>query len=187
MGSLTAIGADIHRLVGEANHHAAKATEIAIKVGALLTEAKGSVDHGQWEAWLTTHTPLAPRTARAYMRLSAQAQQLNGPERQRVADLPVREAIKAMSTSPESPPRSPSVHDCRRSSRERMLDRYNTAMSKLRKPLARRIESGLFKSGEIDTYRRQVQSLLDLLNDIESDARAAGNGGFIGEVTDAAA
>lgn len=185
MGTLTVIGADIHRLVGEVHHHGARAAEIAIKVGALLAEAKESVDHGQWETWLTTNTPLAPRTARAYMRLSVQAQQLDGPERQRVADLPVREAIKAMLTAPESPPRSPAVHDCRRSSRERMLHRYNSAMSKLRKPLAQRIERGLFKSGEIDTYRRQVQSLLDLLNEIESDARAAGNGGFIGEVTDA--
>ena len=50
--------------------HAQKAVEYAFEIGQLLNEAKPQINHGEWEQWLTEHCHLAPRTARAYMKLA---------------------------------------------------------------------------------------------------------------------
>lgn len=48
---------------------------------------------------------VAPRTAQAYMRLVKKLDQLPAPEAQRVADLPLREAMRAIATDPAAPAR----------------------------------------------------------------------------------
>ena len=81
----------------------------AVEAGDLLNQAKARVVHGGWENWLTTNCVVAPRTAQAYMRLAKSIPLLPHQEAQRVADLPLREAIRAISTSPDKPPKYPSI------------------------------------------------------------------------------
>ena len=72
---------------------ARKALSHALEAGRLLCEAKAMIPHGQWLAWLATHCRLSSRTARLYMRLH-EHRGLLGSKRQRVANLPIREAAR---------------------------------------------------------------------------------------------
>ncbi len=82
-----------HKAVCEA---AMTATQHAIKCGVLLTEAKSGLPHGQWLPWLKENCELSERTTQAYMRLARRCEELGGEEAQRVADLPVRQAMVAI-------------------------------------------------------------------------------------------
>ncbi len=94
--ALDALAAEI-RTEHDAVHLAAQtATEHAIRCGELLAEAKDGLAHGQWLPWLRDHCALSERTAQAYMRLARKHGELDGEKAQRVADLPVREAMKAI-------------------------------------------------------------------------------------------
>ncbi len=64
----------------------------ALRAGELLLQAKKQVLHGKWETWLKGNVSCTPRTARSYMQIAA----LDDEKRQRVADLPLREALKAI-------------------------------------------------------------------------------------------
>jgi len=72
------------------------ATQHAIKCGVLLAEAKSGLSHGQWLPWLKENCELSERTTQAYMRLARRYEELDGEEAQRVADLPVRQAMVAI-------------------------------------------------------------------------------------------
>lgn len=97
----------INMRVKAAEDRAKKAVEYVIDAGILLNEAKALVAHGEWEQWLAANCTVAPRTARAYMMLAKRVPTLPDAERQRVADLPLREAIRAITTDPTEPPRQP--------------------------------------------------------------------------------
>jgi len=78
----------------------------ALEAGNALIHAKALVDHGQWQNWLEGNCVVSDRTARSYMRLARELPKLSSEERQRVAVLPLREAITALAT-----PRSDSSAD----------------------------------------------------------------------------
>jgi hypothetical protein len=83
----------------EAKHRAAQeaarsAVEHACRAGELLIEAKAAVTHGKWGRWIEANVTIAPRTVRAYMQLAKRLPELSDADRQRVADLPVRYAVK---------------------------------------------------------------------------------------------
>jgi hypothetical protein len=63
----------------------------AVECGRLLAQAKETVPHGGWDAWLRLNTTVSPRTAQLYMRI---ARHIEGDpaKAQRVAGLSVREA-----------------------------------------------------------------------------------------------
>ena len=82
-----------HEAVCEA---AMTATQHAIKCGNLLAEAKSGLPYGQWLPWLKENCELSERTTQAYMRLARRYEELGGEEAQRVADLPVRQAMVAI-------------------------------------------------------------------------------------------
>jgi hypothetical protein len=67
--------------------------EHAIRCGELLTEAKNVVGYGNWGKWLAGMT-FAETTARGYMRMAEAWRSMSDEDRQRVADLPWREALK---------------------------------------------------------------------------------------------
>jgi hypothetical protein len=90
----------INSAVQAAESHARSAVECAIRAGGLLLQAKALVQYGEWEGWLQQHVTCAPRTAQAYMRLHAKVKTLPKPEAQRVALLPLRDAMKAIATEP---------------------------------------------------------------------------------------
>lgn len=72
-------------------------TRHAAAAGALLIEAKAAVLHGQWSAWLRDHFAMSERSAQNLMRLARELPKLDAQEAQRVADLPLREALRALS------------------------------------------------------------------------------------------
>ncbi|SDO69874.1 Protein of unknown function [Methylobacterium phyllostachyos] len=71
----------------------------AVECGRLLAQAKDTVPHGGWDAWLRLNTTVSPRTAQLYMRI---ARHVDGDpaKAQRVAGLSVREAA-AEATGPK--------------------------------------------------------------------------------------
>lgn len=68
--------------------------EHAIECGRLLAEVKQQLRHGEWGPWLEDNFPASDRTARTYMQLAAAPAE----DRQRVADLPLRQARDAIAT-----------------------------------------------------------------------------------------
>jgi hypothetical protein len=73
------------------------------EAGKLLLEAKESLDHGKWEAWLKKHFSLTGSTARRYMAVA----KLSGSQYARVRDLPLRDVRTKeprMTYTPSPPP-----------------------------------------------------------------------------------
>ena len=69
------------------------ALEHARRCGDLLHQAKAAIPHGAWLPWLAEHCPMLPaRTAQVYMRIAARWSAIEA-NTQRVADLPLREAL----------------------------------------------------------------------------------------------
>jgi hypothetical protein len=77
------------RLLQAGLHH-------AMNAGKLLLEAKERVGHGGWLPWLKANVPFSERTARGYMRVAREVPKLGEGNRQRVADLSYRKALKAL-------------------------------------------------------------------------------------------
>jgi hypothetical protein len=75
------------------------AVSYAVEAGKLLMEAKKLVGHGNWESWVRECCGLSERTAQGYMRLA----RLDPAKAQRVADLSLREALKALAEPKGSP------------------------------------------------------------------------------------
>jgi hypothetical protein len=107
--ALDELAGEIRQQVRRAEESARSARAAALAVGELLTRAKNKVAHGEWERWLDSNCSLAPRTARAYMMLSKRVPLLPDAERQRVAGLPLRQALAAITTGPTAPPREARV------------------------------------------------------------------------------
>lgn len=63
------------------------------RTGELLIKAKALVPHGEWLQWIEDHCAFSARAAQVYMRLAK-------ANPQRVADLPLREAIKRIAEAP---------------------------------------------------------------------------------------
>jgi hypothetical protein len=66
----------------------------AFEAGRLLLEAKESVEHGEWSAWLRENVACSERTAQVYMQL-ASAPQLEEPQTSAV--LSIAQALKSVS------------------------------------------------------------------------------------------
>jgi hypothetical protein len=71
----------------------AEGLEHARRAGELLRQAKAALPHGDWLPWLEKHCDVSARTAQAYMRIADRWQTLEAAKAQRVADLPLREAL----------------------------------------------------------------------------------------------
>ena len=63
----------------------------ATECGRLLSQAKDTVPHGGWDAWLRLNTTVSPRTAQLYMRIARHVGD-DPAKAQRVAGLSLREA-----------------------------------------------------------------------------------------------
>ncbi|MBX3601071.1 MAG: DUF3102 domain-containing protein [Rubrivivax sp.] len=161
--------AEINRLVRDAEHHAGQAFGAAVVVGALLRKAKAEVPHGQWEDWITSNTTLAVRTAQAYMLLSKRTSELPAEEAQRVALLPLREAMKAISTPAEAPPRPPTYkpgrHDLNHA-----RPTFEAAVRSLGS-VARDVGLRKLSADRIKTLREKLQAVLTELDRMEGGAQ----------------
>jgi hypothetical protein len=83
----------------------------ARRAGELLNEVKESLPHGAWQAWLAEHCPpIAERTCRAYMQVAKQWPQIEDEaNRQRVASLPLRAALKLLAAPREDDRRTAAI------------------------------------------------------------------------------
>jgi hypothetical protein len=147
---LTDLARQIDEAAFAAEGSARSAMQYAIRTGNLLNEAKQLVPHGEWDHWLRSNCALAPRTAQAYMRLANRLPELPPEEAQRVADLPVREAVRAIATAPEAPDRARAVPIKSRTDRDRAMQSFKDCADALRKAVpfvgcgglnARRVQS----------------------------------------------
>lgn len=86
-----------------AESHVAYATCRAIEAGRMLSIAKTAVGHGQWLGWLEGRCRMSTRTAQAYMQLSRRYAKLPRADAQRVAHLPLREALAAVTAAHARP------------------------------------------------------------------------------------
>ena len=101
--ALPDIAEKINAATRPAESHARSAVQSALTAGSWLMQAKNCVPHGEWHEWLAANCAVAPRTAQAYMRLFNTLPRLEVSDAQRVADLPLREAMRAIATAPEYP------------------------------------------------------------------------------------
>ena len=90
-GSLDELAQRIRGEHGAAEGAAGQGVARATEAGRLLREAKSRVLHGGWLPWLRDHCDVSERTARAYMRLSRHAAELEATApRMKANDLPKR-------------------------------------------------------------------------------------------------
>jgi len=130
--SLDDLASQIREGVSESVRHANNAVEGALITGALLIEAKKQLIHGEWESWLSKNCNVAVRTAQAYMRL-AKSLPLDAPNTQRVALLPLRKALKAISTNQHTTVRQPDIpRIAGRTEREKSCSIFSNAINALK-------------------------------------------------------
>jgi hypothetical protein len=79
---------------GAVRHAASQAVARAQAAGVLLIAAKRQVAHGEWLPWLSERCDMSIRTAQSYMRLA----RLSPEDAQRVAHLPLSEALRTVGT-----------------------------------------------------------------------------------------
>ena len=89
--ALSTIAVEIRREVEAAEASYQDALGHALRVGELLIEAKGEVQHGQWLPWLEANFPGSIRSAQCYMRLAR-----NRDEYATVAHLGIKGALKEL-------------------------------------------------------------------------------------------
>ncbi|MFZ4539369.1 DUF3102 domain-containing protein [Propionivibrio sp.] len=149
------------------------AAAAAVTTGNLLIEAKAKLKHGEWEIWVTENCQLAVSTARAYMRLSKKIQQLDDSNRQRVSDLPLREALKAITTDPTAPPKPAySRYRENRTDSERASSIFGKAESSL-KAVKKLIGYQLpVKRQQLDGLRKKLNDALVELDALDAQAAA---------------
>jgi hypothetical protein len=76
-------------------HEARNALAAAIAAGKLLIDAREKIAHGKWLPWMRGNLKFSERTAQGYMRVARRAGKLES-NTQRVADLPLREALRVL-------------------------------------------------------------------------------------------
>lgn len=172
-GALAGLADKINAEIAAAEISAMSAVQHALTAGGLLNEAKGCVQHGEWAAWLETNCRVAPRTARAYMSLAARLPALPDEERQRVADLPLRDAIKAISTAPTAPPSRPSIHRPSRDQRDRATRALSQAADAQR-ALVRHVGQNYIKRKEVERTRAKLRAALAALDELQVDGECGG-------------
>jgi len=165
INDLTALPARIEAAIQDVQAHASSMVQTAERAGQLLLQAKAAVPHGEWDIWLRTHCTVSPRTAQAYMRLCTKLGGLPAEMRNAVADLPLREAMKTITTAPTAPPRaSKSVRVPTRTDAERTAETLRAGAKAIQRT-ARDIEdSHRMNRREVEKTRAKLQAALGELD-----------------------
>lgn len=169
--SVAELGKRIHSQRLMLEQHAKKAALYAVEIGQLLTEAKTQVQHGEWEAWLSDYCSLAPRTARAYMRLAKELPKLSDAKRQHVADLPIREALKAIATDPTPPVRYAPIKPIFQNRSSEEQSKVKGVFSQARQKLVKAekcLDMGM-KGSEVESLRKHLEAVLEQLNELQNE------------------
>ena len=177
---LPQLAEQIKAVTKSAETSARTAMNCALEAGALLIEAKKLVQHGEWESWLTNNCEVAPRTAQAYMRLAKSFPLFEESNPQRIADLPVREAIRAITTDPAKPsqPRCSDIRLAKRDDAERAATALNKAAAALKATAKNVNYMQKLKGAQIVSLRKKLTDALEAIDRMEGDsAQAEQNGG----------
>lgn len=166
---LAPLAEKINAATNSAEVSARSAMSRALDAGTLLIEAKKLVQHGEWENWLTGHCDVAPRTAQAYMRLAKSVPLLDEGKAQRVADLPVREAIRAIATSPTQPTRYADIQLHRRDDADRAVIALQKSATALRAAAKSAEYLRTIKGSQIAALRKKLTDALTAIDRIEAD------------------
>jgi hypothetical protein len=161
--TLPALAEQINQASAAAEANAKSAMQHALRAGRLLIEAKALTTHGDWENWLTANCTMAPRTAQAYMRLAKKLQELPADEAQRVADLPVREAIRAIATSPEAPARASMIRINDRTDADRAASTFKKGAAAMR-DAAKWANVGKLDAKRVQSLRAKLQAAVEELD-----------------------
>ena len=170
--SLEMLATLIKSAVDDTIRAATNATEGALIVGKMLTEAKAQVKHGDWENWLLQNCNLAHRTARAYMRLAKEVPQLDDSKRQRVTDLPLREAFKAIATDPTAPAKQshPSIYAPKKTDREKTVSIFGRAEKAIKDSKMLIGIGATVKGQQVGDLRKKLNEVLAELERMEADS-----------------
>lgn len=104
---LSSLATEINREHQAIEQALSSAVDHAIKAGELLTQAKASLPHGAWGVWLEENCTVSTRTANNYMRVARELPLLDDSNRQRVANLPLRDALSALAEPRQSQAKLP--------------------------------------------------------------------------------
>ena len=170
--SLDALAHQIKESFADTIKSANGAVEGALITGALLVKAKEQVEHGDWNQWVSLNCGFSYRTARNYMRVANSMPKLDDPNWQRVASLPLREALKAIGTDPTEPPkpRYSRTYQPKRTDQEKTASVFGKAAAML-KTSSRMAEFGL-KEKQVIALRKNLNDVLAELDRIEAQAAA---------------
>jgi hypothetical protein len=191
VATLGDLASEINIAVRDAQGHAQSAVAEAMKAGRMLLRAKECVQHGEWQSWIAANCEVAPRTAQAYTRLAGRVPALPAPEAQRVADLPLREAIRAIATRAEAP----KTHSSARTIRAKDPDQAKQAVAALRKGVdalcntARHIEDAVpISPRDVEALRASLAAAMDALDGLTSRRAisAAGHAEYAATVSEGA-
>ena len=159
---------ELHRL---AETNAREAMAYALEAGNLLLQIKAELPHGTWENWLTAHCEIAVRTAQAYMRLAKQFPLLDESKAQRVADLPVREAIRAIATNPTAAPKANrrAVTMPSKDTADKVVAALRASATALRRAANSADMVREITGRQLSNLRKKLDSSLELLNRLEAE------------------
>lgn len=99
---ITTLASAINTEHRKAQECAQAAIDHAYEAGRLLVEAKATVPHGDWGAWLAANFEGSERTARGYMRLANNWEAITA-KRQSSADLSIDGALQLLAAPKDKP------------------------------------------------------------------------------------
>lgn len=172
--TLPELAKKINAQVEAAEGRARSALQYALDAGQLLNKAKVMVPHGKWNDWLVENCVVAPRTAQAYMRLAKSLPLLTDADAQRVADLPVREAIRAISTDPTPAMREAAAQPPRdREERHRVVEQFQKTAASIREA-SKWFTYGMdLKPMKVASLRKKLTDAIAELDRLQQDGGAA--------------
>lgn len=125
----------------------------AIEPGRLLIQARDTVQHGRWDAWLKANCTMSPRTAQLYMKVARHVGS-DPAKAQRVADMSLRELAREVVQ-----PRARPVDAQTRSQTNEILKSWGEASPSAR----RRFAKWLYDDGQItERFYDALMSAADL-------------------------
>ncbi len=114
---ITTLASAINTEHRKAQECAQAAIDHAYEAGRLLVEAKATVPHGEWGAWLAANFEGSDRTARGYMRLANNWEAI-AAKRQSSADLSIDGALQLLAAPKDKPDEEPAARPPYWTSRE---------------------------------------------------------------------
>lgn len=97
-------GIDLPDIAVQIRHELQLGAQHAARAGALLTQAKAALPHGEWLPWLAEHCQMADRTAQKYMRLHTKMAALPGSKYAPAGTyLTINAALKQLATPRPEP------------------------------------------------------------------------------------